>query len=377
MPQLLQQQLAVPVSGAVASAAFPAATAAAAALVAAPPPPPPVPRTPRPTPPLPPVTKSWAKPLDSSVQRWATQQAQAAAAIRAAQGQKLDLVVYGDSLTAFSMAKWGLVRGMPRQRRRGCGPACMHAGKQASVHHARALLADLSPPPLPYPTTTTMQPATWERVMAGLKAIPCGMPGSTVEHLGWRLTSGGEAPAVDPRVVVIFIGKWVGEGEEACDGATASVHARARRRIAPHAPRRPTLLLLLLPGINNVYKRLAPPAPPLDTLVQWMRASMPTTKVIVQGLLPTTKAPSSTLAATNRAYAALAQRHGALYSTCAHELNPRNKQIFNGGAGGGGRRRRGGGCGARRRDVESSAAARCSHHICPLPPTAAPQTACT
>lgn len=171
--------------------------------------------------------------------------------------------------------------------------------------------------------------AGWRRIMAGLKAEPLGVFGSTVENLGWRLTQGGERLQRDPKAIAVLI------------------------------------------GINNVYKRLAPPAPALDTVVAWLRATHPTSKcaaggggggwvctargeaaghvrslipacrsrpplparcrVLVLALLPTTKAKASDLARVNRQYSDLARRRGAQYAPCGQQLNPRDKKLLNDG----------------------------------------------
>ena len=56
-------------------------------------------------------------------------------------------------------------------------------------------------------------------VFNGMDALPLGMTGSTVEQLSWRLTEGGERPAVPPRAAVFFIGV----SERACCAAVSFI----------------------------------------------------------------------------------------------------------------------------------------------------------
>lgn len=127
----------------------------------------------------------------------------------------------------------------------------------------------------------------WGEFAAGWRAENLGMDGSTVEELAWRLMAGGEKLANDPRVVVLLV------------------------------------------GLNNVkWGKRQDPSDKLDYLLSWMRAAMPSSKIVLLGLLPNAVV---SVAATNRNYAKLAAKYGATFSTCGSDLNPRNPAHFKDG----------------------------------------------
>lgn len=49
-------------------------------------------------------------------------------------------------------------------------------------------------------------PEAWEAAFGDVEGLPLGMRGSTVESLAWRVMKGGERLAVPPRVAVLLIG---------------------------------------------------------------------------------------------------------------------------------------------------------------------------
>lgn len=135
------------------------------------------------------------------------------------EGRALDLVMYGDSITAF---------------------------------HVR-------------------DPRLWQRSFAGVRAVPLAMGGSTVAELAARIISGGEKLAKDPRHLVILI------------------------------------------GINDLKYGDVDPASRLDFLVQWLRATHPTTVLHIMALLPNSDVD---VQPTNEQYRKLAASRGAQFLEC-------------------------------------------------------------
>lgn len=127
--------------------------------------------------------------------------------------------------------------------------------------------------------------STWDKHFGSLKAEPLGVSGDTVEKLVWRLMEGKERPSQDPKVVALLI------------------------------------------GINN---RGTDPSPKLDFLVGWLRAAMPSTRIIVIALLPTIKRGPK-LASINATYKSIAEKHGVRFSTCGQNIDPKNPSLLHDG----------------------------------------------
>lgn len=127
----------------------------------------------------------------------------------------------------------------------------------------------------------------WSEFAAGWKAEHLGIEGSSVEELAWRLMDGGEKLALDPRVVILLV------------------------------------------GINNLkWGKRQDPSDKLDYLLGWMRAAMPSSKIVLLGLLPNSVV---NVAATNRNFARVAAKHGVTFSSCGSDLNPHNPAHFKDG----------------------------------------------
>lgn len=126
----------------------------------------------------------------------------------------------------------------------------------------------------------------WGEFAAGWKAENLGIDGTSVEELAWRLMAGGEKLSPDPRVIILLI------------------------------------------GIINLKWGKRDPSDKLDYLLGWMRAAMPSSKIVLLGLLPNTLA---NVGATNRNYAKVAAKHGVTFATCGSDLNPRNPAHFTDG----------------------------------------------
>ena len=62
-----------------------------------------------------------------------------------------------------------------------------------------------------------------------------------------------------------------------------------------------------------------PPLPLMDALLGLLRQKLPTTHIVLVGLLPNKFAE---VGATNTAYQVLAAQHGVTYSNCGHSMNP-------------------------------------------------------
>jgi len=124
----------------------------------------------------------------------------------------------------------------------------------------------------------------WKEFAGGWKAAPLGIGGTSVQELTWRLMAGGEKFAKDPKVVILLIGI-----------------------------------------INLKYPQNGDPTEPLDYLLTWMRAAMPSSKILLLNILPNDKAD---VAGTNKKYERLAAKHGIKFSTCGSDLNPRDTKHF-------------------------------------------------
>ena len=121
----------------------------------------------------------------------------------------------------------------------------------------------------------------WKKHFGDIKAAHLGVSGNTLEQLAWRIMV-GERFAVDPRCAVILI------------------------------------------GINNFNKSQGD-VNRMEFLLKWMRAAMPKTKVIVLNILPNAKGLDTR--AANENYKKYAAAHGATFSTCGADLDPRNTAL--------------------------------------------------
>lgn len=129
----------------------------------------------------------------------------------------------------------------------------------------------------------------WDTFAGGWKAAPLGVGGNTVQELTWRMMVGGEKFKKDPRVVIVLI------------------------------------------GVNNLdyIDRAGSPVDKLDFLLGWMRKAMPTSKIIVLNVLPTSR--NTLVGSTNAKYKSLAAKHGAEFSTCGSDLDPASTAQFSDG----------------------------------------------
>jgi hypothetical protein len=49
-------------------------------------------------------------------------------------------------------------------------------------------------------------PQAWQKIMIGMDALALGMGGSIIPELAWRIMKGGELPLIEPRNIVLLIG---------------------------------------------------------------------------------------------------------------------------------------------------------------------------
>ena len=112
-----------------------------------------------------------------------------------------------------------------------------------------------------------------------------GVAGHRTEDLVWRVLSGGEKPALDPKCVVLLI------------------------------------------GTNNVSRKSFDDTR-IGYLLDWMKAAMPSSKILLMALLPRT---SHDVAGPNSKLRALASTHGVTLCTCGQDLDPRNKALMSDG----------------------------------------------
>jgi lysophospholipase L1-like esterase len=124
--------------------------------------------------------------------------------------------------------------------------------------------------------------AAFDRAFGG-NAVALGVGGNTVEELAGRLMRGREKPRWDPRVAALLV------------------------------------------GINNLNWSKTEPAEKLEYLLTWMRAVMPTTKIIVMGLLPCTRVD---VRSVNERYRALAAKLGCTYVDCGAGMSASDTRYF-------------------------------------------------
>ena len=112
-----------------------------------------------------------------------------------------------------------------------------------------------------------------------------GVAGHRTEDLVWRLLSKGEKPALDPKVVVVLI------------------------------------------GTNNVTRKTFDEAR-IGYMLEWMKAAMPSSKIVLMALLPRT---SHDVSGPNSKLRAVASTYGATFCTCGQDLDPRNVSLMSDG----------------------------------------------
>ena len=121
------------------------------------------------------------------------------------------------------------------------------------------------------------------------KALALGVGGNHVEQLAWRLAKGGEVPKYQPRMVCLLI------------------------------------------GVNNLNYVRNDPSVPLAWIISFLKTVMPSTKIVIMALLPTTEAPAAQLVkSTNAAYEALAARMGVTYAACGQSIDPKSNMLQDG-----------------------------------------------
>lgn len=119
----------------------------------------------------------------------------------------------------------------------------------------------------------------WRAFSTGWRAAALGVGGTSVEELTWRVMAGGERFSKDPRVVILLV------------------------------------------GIINLKHTRSDPAERLDFLLGWMRAAMPSSRIVLLNLLPNDQVGAA-VRATNAKYERLAAKHGCVWSTCGSDMGP-------------------------------------------------------
>lgn len=160
---------------------------------------------------------------------WHDVQTRNVSRLRQAEGNsRLDFVLFGDGLTAFSYG-YSASRNAPGSS----GP--------------------------------------WQKHFSGLNAVPLGIDRDQIGQLVWRCMIGGEKPSQDPKVVAVLV------------------------------------------GMHDLMKKTEKDPPTeerMDFFLEWLHATMPTTKVILCGLQPCNGNDlRSKRAELNEAYKALARKH--------------------------------------------------------------------
>ena len=128
--------------------------------------------------------------------------------------------------------------------------------------------------------------AAWTSFVGKHAALALGVSGNMVPHLAWRLAKGGELPAFQPRAIAILI------------------------------------------GINDLHAGHTDPTPHLAWLLKFLKTVMPTTKIVLMALLPTTRVSVTT---TNVAYEKLALENGLVFAPCGRSMNPSDTTLFSDG----------------------------------------------
>lgn len=144
----------------------------------------------------------------------------------------------------------------------------------------------------------------WDRVFAGKRASPLGMVGSNLQETAFRITRGGEAPKLAPRVIVVLNGyinlRWRGDHPAPMMEWLVRWLKVGGRLVGGQRPRPQRRT-----GVNG-WPAAASPAlhahaaclPPSDGCLI-MQAAYPTSKVAVMALLPVNSTWNDAVAATN------------------------------------------------------------------------------
>lgn len=92
-------------------------------------------------------------------------------------------------------------------------------------------------------------------------------------------------------------------------------------------PGSPAASQIVLIGVNDLQngRTAEQAAERLDWLLSWLSATWPSSDVILQALLPTTKVD---VGPANEAWAALAAEHGVTFSTCGSDLDPTDPRQY-------------------------------------------------
>jgi lysophospholipase L1-like esterase len=184
-----------------------------------------------------PPAPAWAAPSGATAAHVANTRVVASAN---AAGQCLDVVLYGDSITAFLGRNPGVLRS----------------------------------------------------AFGNKRVAALGVGGNTIEQLAHRITRGDERLARAPRAAVFNI------------------------------------------GVNNLI--WAPDAMPeattrLSELLRWMKAAYPSTTLVLMALLPASPKFTTRIAATNRAYRAMADRLGVTFVDCGAGMDPSDTRLYSDG----------------------------------------------
>lgn len=124
----------------------------------------------------------------------------------------------------------------------------------------------------------------WDQVFKGYTTTPLAMIGTNLQELAFRIAKGGEFLQPHPKVAIL-----------AC-------------------------------GYINLRWRKDDPAPLMDWLVGYLRARMPSTKIVLMALLDNEHV-SEQARATNVKYKAIARKRGAVWLDCRHTFDPTDPRL--------------------------------------------------
>lgn len=124
--------------------------------------------------------------------------------------------------------------------------------------------------------------ATVEPHFRGLRVAWWGVPGNDVEDLTWRIMSGAEVAVTPPKVIVLWI------------------------------------------GTNSLNQR-RDPVEHLDFLMDYLRKTVPLTKLVFLNILPNTRYP---VAEANARMQDVCTKHGATFADCGSTLNPADRKLI-------------------------------------------------